>query len=439
MTSQSVRSGNPFRLSSFRLYYLGQSISFLGDGIVPMTFAFAALAVSDSGWGMPIVLLSLWGTRMLLIAPGGNVSDKYNRVTVMVVADLVRLLAQIIPVFAFITNTATLWHLGISAALYGVGTAFYIPASIGLLPRIVPKESLQKANSWIDLTLNTGLLAGPALATILVSLGGIPTALLFDIATFLVSIACLSFLFRLSKGQLLINGFAESDDDKTAESVNEKKEDEIPPGFLNGLRLLPRYPGVLWLMLLSCPVQLSIASISVLGPIIARDSLGGIAFWASLATALAAGGLVGSFLAGWVKVKKPVVLVLVVLAICQPIQLVLFGLGLNIIVLAVSFAATAILVTVAGILFDTYVQMTVPDSALSRVGSIEQTLMSVMVPIGFAVSLPMAQWMGSSQYLYLLAAVIACCALIAMFFLFPRQSRIDESQTRMIQRIGSHK
>ncbi len=404
MTTQAVRTISPFASKGFLTYYLGQSISFLGDGIVPMTFAFAALAVSDSGWGMPIVLLSLWGARMLLIAPGGSVADKYDRVTVMWFSDLVRLAAQVIPIVAFATGTATLWHLGISAALYGVGTAFYVPASIGLLPQLVPQEALQKANSWIDVTLNTGLLAGPALATLLVTIGGIETALLFDSATFVVSLVCLSFLFRLRGRKAPAEFTAEDDEDD---------DDEIGAGFWNGLRILPRYPAVLALMLLWCPVQLSVAAISVLGPIVARDALGGIGFWAALATALAAGGLIGAFLAGWVKVSRPEFFALWVLMSCQPLQLVLFGLGLNIVALTAAFAVTAVLVAIAGVIFDTYVQTTVPNEALARVGAVEQTLMSVMVPIGLAISLPLAQWLGTSQYLYVLAGTIVLSGLAA--------------------------
>jgi MFS family permease len=401
---------SPFRSRGFPTYYLGQSISFFGDGIVPLTFAFAALEVSRSGWGMPIILLSLWGARMLFIGPGGSISDRYNRVAVMLIADVVRLIAQVVPIIAFVSGTATLWHLGVSAALYGVATSFYVPASIGLIPQLVPDGALQKANSWIDVTLNTGLLVGPALATLLVTLGGVPLALLVDVATFAVSIVCLTALWRL-------RGLAawHQDDDSSQASVDDdlSTDEAADGGFWQGIAVLRRHPDILTMILLRCPVQLSIAAISVLGPIVARDSLGGIAFWAALATALATGGLVGSVAAGWVRLSRPKYFVVWTLMVCQPVQLVLFAFGINIVALTIAFAVTAVLISMEGVIFDTYLQKTVPNSALSRIGSVEQTLISVMVPVGLAISLPLAKVLGTQTYLLGLAALIVASAIAA--------------------------
>ncbi|OIH99664.1 MULTISPECIES: MFS transporter [unclassified Curtobacterium] len=411
-TQQRARESptSPFRSHGFPTYYLGQSISFFGDGVVPLTFAFAALEVSRSGWGMPIILLSLWGARMLFIGLGGSVSDRRDRVAVMWIADAVRLLAQVVPIVAFVSGSATLWHLGVSAALYGVATSFYIPASIGLVPQLVPERALQKANSWIDVTLNTGLLVGPALATLLVTLGGVPLALLFDVVTFAVSLACLTFLWRLRRTAAPL----EDGDPSRATSEDEPPGEEADNGgFWQGVAVLRRHPDILTLILLRCPVQLSIAAISVLGPIVARDALGGIAFWAALATALAAGGLVGSVAAGWVRLSRPKFFVLWTLMVCQPVQLVLFAFGVDIIALTAAFAVTAVLISMEGVVFDTYLQTTVPNAALSRIGSVEQTLISVMVPVGLAISLPLAKVLGTQTYLLGLAALIVASAVAA--------------------------
>ncbi|WP_226081717.1 MFS transporter [Mycetocola spongiae] len=401
---------HPFRVGAFRTYYLGQAFSYIGDGIIPVTFAFAALAVSDSGWGMPIVLLSLWIARMLCVAAGGTVADRVDRVAVMWVADVVRLLAQLIPILGFITGTATLWHLGISAALYGAGTAFYLPASIGLLPELLPPESLQRANSAIDIAFNTGMLLGPTLATLLTVAGGVETALFFDCATFLVSLLCLAWLYRLRRRG---TGTPPS----VAEAASGAEETAVDSGFRNGLRLLTRYPALLALILLWCPVQLGAAATSVLGPLMARDIFGNMASWAALTTALAAGGLLGSFLAGWVRVGRPPLYILWILALCPPLQLLCFGLVPNIIALTGAFALTAAAVAIAEVLFDTYLQRTIPNSALSRVGAVEQTLRSVMVPVGLVISLPLARWLGMTWFLGALAGLILIGGLIAGTFI----------------------
>lgn len=89
----------------------------------------------------------------------------------------------------------------------------------------------------------------------------------------------------------------------------------------------------------------------------------------------------------------------------------------NIIALTGAFALTAAAVAIAEVLFDTYLQRTIPNSALSRVGAVEQTLRSVMVPVGLVISLPLARWLGMTWFLGALAGLILIGGLIAGTFI----------------------
>src|SRR6478736_3829450 len=78
------------------------------------------------------------------------------------------------------------------AALYGTAEAFFQPAFTGLLPQTVSHPGqLQPANALRGLSFSVSSIAGPALAGILVAGIGAGAALLFDAASFGVSVACL--------------------------------------------------------------------------------------------------------------------------------------------------------------------------------------------------------------------------------------------------------
>ncbi|MCZ0983711.1 MFS transporter [Streptomyces diastatochromogenes] len=187
-----------FRERRFATFFTGHVVSKLGDAPVPVAFALAAYQVSHSAAALTWVLLSLWGARFFLVATGGRLADRHNRVKVMIGADLLRLFAQGALAVAVISPLQVQsWHLCLSAALYGAGTALYNPAQIGLTPELVAEDRLQRANGLLSLVADVGFLLGPVLAGVLMSTVGFSWILWLDVASFLVNLVCLLRLVRL--------------------------------------------------------------------------------------------------------------------------------------------------------------------------------------------------------------------------------------------------
>lgn len=382
---------SPWSSAPYRIYLTGQAVSRLGDGVVPVTFAFAALAVAPDGRGIPMVLLALWISRFAFMVYGGNLADRIGRMPVVLGADAVRLAAQLFPAVAFATGNARLWHLVVSAAVYGAATAFFVPATIGLLPELVEPEQLQKANSWLDVSADTGRLIGPGLASLLVILGGVQLALFFDVATFVVSLLSLAWLARRLT--------------PAPESVADEGPRERVR-FVDALRIMPRLPFVLGAILVWVPVQIGLASVTVLGPLTAQDRFGSVEQWGVIATFAAAGGLLGALASGYVRVERRGLLTVTLLGLSMPAQLLALAYGPNLAWVAAALLAANLAAAVAGVVFDTMVQLTVPPSMLSRVGSFETTMTTGMVPLGLAIALPLANLLGRTAYLAGLAVVI---------------------------------
>lgn len=407
MTEESTTDGPAVASSAFVRYLAGQATSMFGDGTVAVTYAFAALAVTESGWAMPAVLLGLWIARMLFLGHGGTVADRSNRAAVMMWSDLIRLAAQAFTAVCFLIGDAQLWQLVLSAAVYGAATAYFVPSAKAILPQLVPGDRLQKVNASLGVIGNVSLLAGPAIATALYSVGGVALPLGFDVLTFAVSVVSLATIMPALRRRHRPVSAEPSD---AAAPAPDPHDDEVP--LRNAFAVLAQYPVVAWIVGVWCLVQVGVASVNVLGPIVARDGLGGVEHWAVLATVMAVGGLVGSAGSAWLRTTRPTVVVLVLLGTLMPFQLLAMAWP-HLVVLSVLVALTSAGLAVCGVLFDTYLQSSFDESELGRISAAEDGLTSAMIPVGLAISLPLATLVGRTQYLTGLAILILVTAVAA--------------------------
>jgi MFS family permease len=130
-------------------------------------------------WTLPLVALLLLG---------GAVGDRLERRKVLVAADLVRGLTIGITGLLAVTGLLQLWHLFLLMPLYGAGSAFFYPASIALIPELLPVNDLGAANALSGSLRSLMLqILGPAVGGLVVGIAGPAPAILFDAATFVVS------------------------------------------------------------------------------------------------------------------------------------------------------------------------------------------------------------------------------------------------------------
>jgi Na+/melibiose symporter-like transporter len=394
--------------SAFRWFFSGQTTSALGDGFVPVVFAFAALEVSKSGAVLTAVLLALWLTNITLLPAASTFTERHNKVAVLIGSDIVRLLAQALVAVVFLVGIQQSWHLILSAAIYGAASAFFDPACFALLPRLVDKDKLQPANGCMNIANNIGGIAGPALGALLVTVGGVGFALLVDCATFLVSVATLIVVARIlqrtkiSDAMNAGNGEGDDEGDDTVGDENIR--------FTDALRLVARMPAVFGVLILFCLVQFTSGAVAVIGPVIAKDYLGGIGSWSILATAIAAGGLVGGVLATRVCVRNPIRLTILAFGTLAPLELAALGVPAPVLWLAPIFAITTAVTELAGTAFESWVQGNVPETYLARVGAVETGMLGAMTPLGIAVAVPASTLFGAGPMLMGFAVVITIAA-----------------------------
>ncbi len=133
---------------------------------------------------------------LLLSIPLGVLADRMPRRTLMLVAEAVRALALVLLFALLATGTATIGGLAVLGLAGSAGTVAFSVAAPALVPALVPRELLGRANGRIELARSAAFAAGPALAGALVAWLGGPVV--FVLAA-LLSCVAVALLLRIAE------------------------------------------------------------------------------------------------------------------------------------------------------------------------------------------------------------------------------------------------
>jgi MFS family permease len=377
---------------NFRLLWIGQTTSSLGDTLVYVALTFAVLALTGSAIDLGLVLAANALPRVILLLVGGVWADRLPRQLVMVGCDIVRGLLQAALAILFLTGTAELWHLGVAAALNGAASAFFIPAANGVIPQVVSRPRLQQANALMNLSQGVTWVLGPTLSGLIVVTGGPGWVFAIDAVSFAVSTGSL-LAIRLP-GLVAPQRRAFLDD-----LTHGWREVRTRSWFMAGLVVFALG-------------NMASASFQVLGPVVADRELGGAAAWGLILTGGALGGLAGGAVALRFRPSRPLLasfgmgpLIFIPLLFLIPPAPVLA-------LAAADFAAVGAII-LGNTLWDTTVQQQVPQESLSRVNSYDWMVSLIFQPIAFAVVGPLAVAVGEAETL-ILAFVLGTGANLAI-------------------------
>jgi MFS family permease len=395
------------RHRDFRLLWIGQSISLIGDGIYFVAIAWlvydisnqpSALAIVGVAWTLPMV-------AGLLVA--GVMSDRFERRRLIVIADLVRCASiGAIGVLA-LADAIELWHVIALVVVYGFGQALFQPAFTAIVPEVVPREELLQANSLRELMEPLGIrFAGPALGGAVIAVFGVGTAFIVDAATFAVSAVAVMGIAR--------------------RPPTRERPASVWRDLAEGYAYVRAHVW-LWGTLVGAALFLLVTygPFEVLLPYIIRNDLDGDA--ATFGTVLAFGGL-GSMAAALVLSRtglprRNVTAMWVAwsIGIVLDVGFAIAGAAWQMCLIALlSFACG----TIGLIIWNTLMTTLVPPEMLGRVSSFDWFVSIGLTPLSFAITGPVAELLGARTTLALAGAL----GLTTLGFLFLPGMRDPERQ-----------
>jgi MFS family permease len=162
-----------------------------GSAMAPVALAFAVLDVTGSVSDLGLVLAARQIPTVAFILFGGVWADRLPRHKVMVRSNLISAGGQAVTAALLILGHAQIWQLAALAAVNGSASAFFFPASTGIVPQTVPPRLLQQANAALRLTLNATNIIGAAIGGILVAATSPGWAIAIDAGSYVAAAFCL--------------------------------------------------------------------------------------------------------------------------------------------------------------------------------------------------------------------------------------------------------
>jgi MFS family permease len=390
---------SPLRHRDFRILWTGMTISLIGDGIFLIAIAWESYSLWNAPAALSIVGIGMTIPTIAFLLIGGVVSDRRDRRLVMAGADGLRAVAVAVLAVLVLMGALRFWELVVLVAVYGVGTAFFMPAFDAILPELLPKSDLPAANALDQFVRPIAMrLIGPVVGGALVA-ASTGLAFAIDAATFVACLVAVLVMPRRAGRNVEVQ----------TSSVAALKE---------GLRFV-RQRVWLWGTLLSAAISylVFLGPAEVLLPYLVKNELHASA--GTLGLVLAAGGVGAlggaAFMGHRGHPRRDVTVMYMTWTIAT---LAIAGYGIanaawQLMLVCLVFNA---LEAAGTIVWATIKQHHVPGSMLGRVSSLDWLISIGLLPLSFALTAPVAAVFGARATL-VGAAVLGAAVTLGGFFL----------------------
>ncbi|RZU15710.1 putative MFS family arabinose efflux permease [Kribbella rubisoli] len=375
---------SPLGRTTFRYFVAGRLVSLLGSSMAPVALAFAVLDASGDPSQLGIVLAARMVPMLCFVLVGGAAADRFPRRTVLVATNAGGAAAQGAVAVLLMTHNYDLLLVGALSAVNGILDAFTSPALRGLVPELVEKDQLRKANALLSSVRNGTKIVGPAVAGVLVAVVGSGPTIAVDAASYLLAVVLLGRLETGSPTPLVVR---------------------------RGWREFRSIRWVWAVTLSSALMNLAqTGAWQVLGP-----PLTGARLWGFALSARGVGLLVMSALM-YRLVVRHLLRTGQVFSVLGALPLLALGVGApSGWVLVAAFTAGAGF-SISGISWDTSLQEHIDRGVLSRLASIDDLLSYAAIPAGLLLAGPLASHFGGRPVTLAAAIVYTAAAWSSLLF-----------------------
>jgi hypothetical protein len=400
---------NPLRDKNFRLLFTGRVIDALGDAVSPAALTLAIVIATHSAAGLALVLVCALLPKIALLPVGGVVVDRLRPRRVAMTAALVSGAAQLSIGLLLLAGHIDFPLIAVIAAVKGAASAFDTPATLPLVAGTTDDSNRQAANALMGIAASATMLAGPALAGVLIFTAGAGWAFVLDAATFLFSACTLALIEvrpvhvpRASLREDLVAGWAE-------------------------VRARTWY----WTSLIGHATwNFAAGLLATTGPLIAVTELGGKTVWLAALQASAVGYLAGAFIAGRAKVSRAILVGNFAL-MSYAVPLVLFAVAAPAWAVVTAYGLAMACLGFLNPVWETTVQQEVPAEVLARVSAYDWLVSLGAMPLGYALGPVLARQLGYTWPLAGAAALVVVTLAVPVSLPSVRNLRLRQAQAEV--------
>lgn len=355
---------------AFTNIFTANLASSLGDGIVRTAMPLLAVRLTDDPFLVAVVAALAILPWLFFAIPAGILIDRIDRRRALALAQAVRTALAVLLVVLVASNTLTIWWLSIVVFIYGAFETVYDGAIRAVVPSIVEKVNLPRANSRIEAgeLVVQNFLAGPITSVLFAVSVIIPLGI--NGVVFAVAGALALALPKVASGRQF-------------DSTSGEPQVAWYRQFVDGLRFIMgnRMLYTLWFFSTFVGIASTAGTATFVVYLLDRLAVPEALFGVFLLTG-AVGGIIGAFFANRFKQWWGTGLTMAVMTTASGIALLLAGLVPTLVAAGVGFALSSFAVTVWNILVMSLRQSIIPGRLLGRVHGTWRTLLWGTMPLG---------------------------------------------------------
>lgn len=402
---------------SFFTMYIGQAFSLLSSSAVQ--FSIIWWITVQTGSAIALTIASVVGLLpQAIIGPFAGVwIDRYNRKTIMIIADSAVALSSLALGISFFFGTPAMIFIYSILFIRALGETFHKPAMQAAIPQLVPTSELTKAGGLGQMVSSACSMVGPMLGALLMSITTLQYVMLVDIIGAGLAVLTLSTV-KIVKHKTTKNS--------RLNIIQDMKQ---------GIDAIKANKA---LMRVCIPILLSTIVFVPLGtllPLMVKTYFNGTAWHNGIVQTLFSSGMLVAALAISITggLKKQFLM----------ISLGILALGTSSLIggllPASAFGLFCIVVFIMGttgmcsnIPFTAYMQKTIPQENMGKVISLITSVMSFAAPVGMFIAGPVSQIIGVSNWMIsagvLMLFVGSICYLLTREFdeVIPKEVKSNE-------------
>lgn len=387
-------------------------LSNLADGVLKTALPLVALRYTTSPALIAGLALASTLPWLVVALPAGAYADRWDRRRTMLISNTVR--AGVLGGVAVLalTGFGSIWWLFAAALLVGTAEVFYDTTAQSILPMIVPRDDLQKANGRlmaVELTMNS--FVGPPLGGV-VAAAGVALAFGAPAGLWVLAVAVLLALRGVFRVERTVKTSLRTD---VAEGLRFLWQRPV----LRTLAAMVGASNLAWTAAFSLFVLWAVGPESTLK--LSEPGFG------VLLTTLAVGSVLGSMVASWVADHVGRTAVLAASMVMNAVAVATPLLTTNVWAIGAIFALVGFGIAMWNVVTVSLRQRLTPDRLLGRLNSAYRLLAWGTMPLGAALGGALGEAFGIRTVFVVSTAV--CLALLAGIpMLTPRRLAAAEAQ-----------
>ncbi|MEV5533696.1 MFS transporter [Streptomyces prunicolor] len=387
----SIPPDSVLALPAFRRYFAARTISLLGDAMLPVALTAAVVRQGYGAGGVGLVLAAPLVPWVLLMLFTGVLADRIGPLPLMIGADALRLVAQLVLALAFLLDSASLALIVTIQVISGIGTALFQPGVGSVITAFT--DRVQEANGWLRSAEATVGMLGPAAAGLALVVADPAVVVAINATTFAAS-GVLLLLLRLPSKLRTASG------------------KRLIPDLVEGWH---EFISRRWLW--SVILMFGLFGVTVFGPFFVLSSTRitqhhGSGVYGAVLAVQGLGSVLGGAIGARIRPRKPLFVAVCALILIVP-QFLALAADATVLVIAASMGIGALGRSVWTVLWTSTEQLHIPAAALNRVYAYDVVGSVALLPLGRALAGPMTAVSGTDNALLACAAVaVAGCAVL---------------------------